>query len=114
MLNQPHSAHAMAPLLDTCTSLPVWSYEPGDTVIQEDCKNGRLFVLKSGVVEVRKRNQALNRSASPGAVFGEVSALLNSAYSASVVALAIIFCDFNSSCSIASRALGCSPHCYNR
>lgn len=87
MLNQPHSAHAMAPLLDTCTSLPVWSYEPGDTVIQEDCKNGRLFVLKSGVVEVRKRNQALNRSASPGAVFGEVSALLNSAYSASVVAL---------------------------
>jgi CRP/FNR family transcriptional regulator, cyclic AMP receptor protein len=77
----------MASLLDTCASLPVWSYEPGDTVIQEDCKDGRLFILKSGAVEVQKWNQTLNRSASPGAVFGEVSALLNTAYSASVLAV---------------------------
>lgn len=77
----------MVPLLAACASLPVWSYETGDSVIQENCKDGRLFVLKSGAVEVRKQGLAINRSASPGAIFGEVSALLNTGYSASVVAL---------------------------
>jgi CRP/FNR family transcriptional regulator, cyclic AMP receptor protein len=77
----------MASLLETYANLPVWSYEPGDTVIHEDCKDGKLFILKSGAVEVSKRNQPLNRSASPGAIFGEVSALLNTAYTASVRAL---------------------------
>lgn len=77
----------MASLLDTYASLPVWSYEPGDTVIQEDCKRGQIFILKFGVVEVRKRGQPINRSATPGSIFGEVSALLQTAYSASVVAL---------------------------
>ena len=77
----------MASLLNTYASLPVWSYEPGDTVIQEDCKDGKLFILKAGVVEVRRRGEPINRSASPGAIFGEVSALLGAGYSASVVAI---------------------------
>lgn len=77
----------MASLLDTYANLPVWSYEPGDTVIQEDCKEGKLFILKRGSVEVCKHGQPINRSASPGAIFGEISVLLSCGHSATVRAL---------------------------
>jgi len=77
----------MANLMDICGALPVWSYEPEDVVIQEDLKDGKIFILKSGAVEVRKHGLTVNRSASPGAVFGEVSALLNTGHSASVLAI---------------------------
>ncbi len=77
----------MSLLLELCQGLPVWSYEPGDTVLQEDRKDGRLYVLKRGTVEVRKRDQSLLTTTMPGAIFGEVALLLRGAHSASVVAV---------------------------
>ena len=77
----------MSRLLDLCQHLPVWSYEPGDTIIHEDRKDGRLYVLKRGAVEVRKAGQPVITTTTPGAIFGEVSALLQAAHSASVIAV---------------------------
>jgi CRP-like cAMP-binding protein len=77
----------MTRLLDVCQDLPVWSYDPGDPVIQEDRKDGRLYVLKRGAVEVRKAGQPVITTTTPGAIFGEVSALLQCAHSASVIAV---------------------------
>jgi CRP-like cAMP-binding protein len=77
----------MSRLLELCQELPVWSYEPGDAVLREDRKDGRLYVLKAGTVEVRKRDQPVMLATTPGAVFGEVAVLLRCAHSATVVAV---------------------------
>ncbi|RFC44133.1 MAG: cAMP-dependent protein kinase [Verrucomicrobia bacterium] len=77
----------MPPILDLCRDLPVWSYEPGDTIIHEDRKDGRLYILKKGAVEVRKHGQSVTATTTPGAIFGEISALLRASHSASVVAI---------------------------
>ena len=82
----------MPPLLEICRDLPVWSYEPGDVIIHEDRKDGRLYILKKGAVEVRKAGQPVITTTTPGAIFGEVSALLQAAHSASVVAA--VDCEF--------------------
>ncbi len=70
-----------------CEKLPVWSYEKGDKLIQEDMKDPKLFILKSGSVEVRRRDLTMATIANRGAVFGEVSLLLDQPATASVVAL---------------------------
>jgi CRP-like cAMP-binding protein len=77
----------MTRLLELCQDLPVWSYEPGDPVMHEDRKDGRLYVLKRGSVEVRKAGQPVITTTTPGAIFGEVSVLLQCAHSASVFAV---------------------------
>lgn len=62
------------------------AFDAGETVIEEGMKDGRLYVLKRGMASVSKRGVELNRIASPGSVFGEISLLLDRAHGASVTA----------------------------
>ncbi len=65
-------------------ALPLESYGAGETVFAEGTKTGRLLILKSGAVSVVKSGTEIATVAEPGAVFGELSALLDQPHSADV------------------------------
>ena len=68
-------------------ALPLASYEAGETVFAEGTKTGRLLILKSGAVSIVKDGTEIATVAEPGAVFGELSALLDQPHGADVRAL---------------------------
>jgi len=78
----------MSEMLALAAHLPQQVFEPGQVVVREGDSAGSLWVLASGALLVRKGGVAVNRITRPGAVVGEVSVLLGSAYSATVVATA--------------------------
>jgi len=55
--------------------------------LAEGDKSGRLYVLAEGEVEIVKGDFQINSVAEPGAIFGEISALLDVAHMATVRAL---------------------------
>jgi CRP-like cAMP-binding protein len=63
------------------------SFGPGEALMEEGRETGRLYVLKSGTVEVRRHGVAVTQLAEPGAVLGEMSALLERPHTATVVAV---------------------------
>jgi CRP/FNR family transcriptional regulator, cyclic AMP receptor protein len=65
-------------------ALPLASYGAGETVLTEGTKTGRLLILKSGAVSVVKSGTEIAEVAEPGAVFGEISALLDQPHTADV------------------------------
>ncbi len=65
-------------------ALPLASYGPGETVFAEGTNTGRLLILKSGAVCVVKGGTEIAQVAEPGAVFGELSALLGQPHGADV------------------------------
>jgi len=77
----------MAISLELLSHFPVTSYKAEDVVIEEGLKDGTIYILKKGSVSIQKRGTEVSRSASPGAVFGEVSVLLDAPHSATVIAL---------------------------
>lgn len=79
--------HDNAALQRGLAALPVWAYEAGKTVLAEGTKTGRLLILKSGAVCVVSGGVEIARVAEPGAVFGELSALLDQPHGADVRAL---------------------------
>ena len=68
-------------------ALPLARYEAGETVFAEGTKTGRLLILKSGAVSIGKGGTEIATVAEPGAVFGELSALLDKPHTADVRAL---------------------------
>ncbi|MGA3310324.1 MAG: cyclic nucleotide-binding domain-containing protein [Xanthobacteraceae bacterium] len=68
-------------------ALPLASYDAGETVFAEGTKTGRLLILKSGAVGIFKGDIEFAQVAEVGAVFGELSALLDAPHSADVRAL---------------------------
>jgi len=68
-------------------ALPLATYEAGETVLAAGSKTGRLLILKSGKVSILKENLEIAKVAEPGAVFGELSALLDQPHGADVCAL---------------------------
>ncbi|MGF1485000.1 MAG: Crp/Fnr family transcriptional regulator [Opitutales bacterium] len=68
-------------------SLPERQFKAGETVITENEPAEGLFFLVSGRVEVTKQDVKICRVDEPGAVFGEMSVILNRPPVASVVAL---------------------------
>lgn len=66
---------------------PLVTYGAGDTILTAGSKSGRLLILKDGEVVVLKDSVEIARVAVPGAVFGELSALLNQPHSADVRAV---------------------------
>jgi len=68
-------------------SLPLVAYRAGETVLAAGTKSGHLFVLKKGRVLVVKDAVEIARVEQPGAVFGELSALLDQPHAADVRAL---------------------------
>ena len=65
-------------------TLPLATYQPGETVIAAGTKTDRLLILKKGAVTIRKKGEVLAEVTEPGAVFGELSALLNLPHTADV------------------------------
>jgi CRP-like cAMP-binding protein len=72
---------------NSLASLPVVTYQPGETVIADGSKTGRLLILKKGTVAIVKEDTEIAKVAEPGAVFGELSVLLNQPHTADVRAL---------------------------
>ena len=68
-------------------ALPLVSFAAGDIVFAEGTKTGRLLILKSGAVSIMKGDIEFAKVDEPGAVFGELSALLDAPHSADVIAL---------------------------
>jgi CRP-like cAMP-binding protein len=68
-------------------ALPLATYEAGETVLAAGSRTGRLLILRSGKVSIVKENIEIAKVAEPGAVFGELSALLNQPHTADVCAL---------------------------
>lgn len=69
------------------SALPVKNYHAGETILSDGSKTGRLLFLKSGEVEVVKNSAVLARRDEPGAVFGELAALLDRPHGADVRAV---------------------------
>jgi CRP-like cAMP-binding protein len=84
----------MAPIHDpeawqkSLAALPLESFGAGETVFAEGTKTGRLLILKIGAVSVVKNGTEIAEVAEPGAVFGELSALLDQPHGADVRTLA--------------------------
>jgi CRP/FNR family transcriptional regulator, cyclic AMP receptor protein len=64
--------------------LPLVTYRAGETVLKAGSKTARLLILKRGAVVVVKDTIEIARVDEPGAVFGEISALLDQPHSADV------------------------------
>ncbi len=76
----------MRDMLTLSAHLPEVEFMPGDIVVQEGGVAGSLWVLVSGALQVRKGGVPVNTITQPGALVGEISVLLGSAFSATVVA----------------------------
>jgi CRP-like cAMP-binding protein len=68
-------------------ALPLKTYQAGETVLAAGYTSGELLILRKGVVTVAKEGLEIARVTDPGAVFGEISALLDQPHSADVRAL---------------------------
>ncbi|MEO6745758.1 MAG: cyclic nucleotide-binding domain-containing protein [Caldimonas sp.] len=77
----------MIDMLSLSAHLPEVQLAAGDIVVREGGESGALWVLVSGSLQVRKGTVVVNTIGRPGALIGEVSALLDTAYSATVEAL---------------------------
>ncbi len=73
--------------LKKLAALPLESYGAGATVFEDGTKTGRLLILRSGAVAIVKNGTEIATVAEPGAVFGEISALLDQPHGADVFAL---------------------------
>lgn len=65
-------------------------YPAGHELIRQGDSSGRLYVLKSGEVEVERDAVFVSSANRPGAIFGEMALLLDTTHSATVRALSDI------------------------
>jgi CRP/FNR family transcriptional regulator, cyclic AMP receptor protein len=84
------AAHLISDSADfqaSLASLPLVTYQKGETVLAAGSKTGRLLVLERGAVEIVKGGLEIARVTTPGAVLGELSVLLDKPHTADVRAL---------------------------
>jgi CRP-like cAMP-binding protein len=77
----------MATILEHCSDAPVERYGSGDVLLEEGKRSGRLFVLVDGEVEILRGDTSVAVVDEPGAIFGEMSVLLDLPHTATVRAL---------------------------
>ncbi len=77
----------MSAMLQLIAGHKVQDFAPGDIVLEQGSASGRLLVLIHGEVEILRDKVRVAKASTPGAVFGEMSVLLESAHSATVRAL---------------------------
>ena len=88
-----NGAPSMSLIADTAAfqrklaDLPIATYQAGETVLTAASTTGRLLILKKGAVAVLKEGVEISKVAEPGAVFGELSVLLDQPHTADVVAV---------------------------
>ena len=68
-------------------AFPLATYSAGETVFAAGSKTGLLMILKKGAVAIVKEAIEIATVTEPGAVFGEMSALLDQPHTAEVRAL---------------------------
>ena len=77
----------MGSILDMCCDAPLHELAAGTVLLPEGETSGHLYVLKSGAVEVLRGETQVAVVEESGAVFGEMSVLLNRPHTATVRAL---------------------------
>ncbi|MHB1103996.1 MAG: Crp/Fnr family transcriptional regulator [Devosia sp.] len=80
----------MADILDYCKGREARSFKPGSVLIEEGGRDGKLFVLIEGQVEVLRKETQVSYIDEPGSIFGEMSVLLDMPHSATVKALSSV------------------------
>jgi CRP-like cAMP-binding protein len=65
-------------------NLPIKEFAAGETLIMEGGLPGVLYFLKTGAVEILKNGVPITKVKESGAVFGEMSVLLDSVHTATV------------------------------
>ena len=65
----------------------VATYKPGEAVLTAGSTTGRLLILKNGCVAVTRKGIEIAKVREPGAVFGELSVLLDQPHTADVTAI---------------------------
>jgi CRP/FNR family cyclic AMP-dependent transcriptional regulator len=74
-------------ILDLSHALPVRSFEPNVVLLAEGERTGLLYVLIDGEVEILKGDFQIAIVSDPGAIFGEISVLLDIPHMATVRAV---------------------------
>ena len=74
----------MTTIFEAALGLPVTTLAPHGTLVAEGDRSGKLYILKSGDLEVVRDGSVVASFADAGAVVGEISALLDQPHSASV------------------------------
>ena len=77
----------MTDLLALAADLPLRTVAPSETLIEEGTRPTRMFVLQSGAVVIEQAGVPFARIDTPGAVFGEMSAVLEKPATATVRAV---------------------------
>jgi CRP/FNR family cyclic AMP-dependent transcriptional regulator len=77
----------MGSILDRCAGLPREEFAAGAVLLTEGETSGRLYVLSDGCVEVLRGGIQVAVVDEPGAMFGEMSVLLNRPHTATVRAM---------------------------
>ncbi len=72
--------------------MPTREFKKGDTLIQEDEKDGEILVLKSGKVEVLRHETPVATIVNPGTTFGEIAVLMGRGHTATLVAETPVTC----------------------
>ena len=78
---------AAANFQKSLAALPLIIYQAGETVLANGSRTDQLLILRKGSVAVVKAGIEIARVTEPGAVFGEISALLDCAHTADVRAV---------------------------
>jgi len=78
----------MRTILSFCQGLPEKTFGPGEVLLAEGGREGILYILIEGQVEVLKGDFQINTVSEPGAIFGELSVLLDIPHTATVKTLA--------------------------
>lgn len=74
----------MPSILDAVQDRELCRFAAGEVVITQGTRTGKLFYLIEGAVEVLRDDVSVARTAEPGAIFGDLAALLGGDHTATV------------------------------
>ena len=77
----------MFSILELIKDQPVAHFDPGQVIIEQGARTGKLLVLLLGSVEVLRDDVQVATESEPGAIFGEIAMLLDGDHIASLRAL---------------------------
>jgi len=77
----------MSAVLAYCDEFPLDKFKAGDVLIPEGPNTDRMYILAVGEVEVLRGDTQVSSVAMPGAIFGEIAALLGGPHIATVRAV---------------------------
>ena len=75
---------ALHAVLEYCEGLPEQGLKAGEVLLVEGQSTGRLYILREGAIEIRRGDETVAAIDEPGAIFGEMSALLGVSHTATV------------------------------